>query len=80
MAELPDPPVDGTLVFEQLEGFEGSLKEPIRLTIENQWVTRVEGGEEARWFEEQMNRYENGNFFCAHYELYRFYNEVSSKQ
>jgi hypothetical protein len=64
MAELPDPPVNGTLVFEQLEGFEGFLKEPIRLTIENQWVTRVEGGEEARWFEEQMNRYENGNFFC----------------
>ena len=64
MAELPDPPVNGTLVFEQLEGFEGFLKEPIRLTIENQWVTRVEGGEEARWFEDRMKRYENGNFFC----------------
>ncbi|MBI2882128.1 MAG: hypothetical protein HYY21_11080 [Candidatus Tectomicrobia bacterium] len=64
MAELPDPPVHGTLVFEQLEGFEGFLKEPIRLTVEDQWVTRVEGGEEARWFEAQMKRYENGNFFC----------------
>ena len=64
MAELPDPPVNGRLVFEQLEGFEGFLSEPIRLTIENQWVTRVEGGKEARWFKEQMDRYENGNYFC----------------
>lgn len=64
MAELPAPPVDGTLVFEQLEGFEGFLSEPIRLTIEDQWVTRVEGGEEARWFRDRMDRYENGNYFC----------------
>ncbi len=64
MAELPEPPVDGQLVFEQLEGYEGFLTEPIRFTIEGQRVTRVEGGEEARWFKEQMDRYENGNFFC----------------
>ncbi len=64
MAELPDSPVNGTLVFEQLEGFAGLLSEPIRLTVEEQWITRVEGGEEARWFGEQMKRYENGNFFC----------------
>ena len=64
MAELPDPPVNGTLVFEQLEGFAGLLSEPIRLTIEEQWITRVEGGKEARWFEEQMKRYENGHFLC----------------
>jgi hypothetical protein len=64
MAELPAPPVNGQLVFEQLEGFEGFLKEPIRHTIKEQLVSRVEGGEEARWFKERMDRYENGNFFC----------------
>ena len=64
MAELPAGPVNGQLVFEQLEGYEGFVKEPIRLTIEDQWVTKVEGGEEARWFKEQMDRYENGNYFC----------------
>ncbi|MBI2881984.1 MAG: hypothetical protein HYY21_10340 [Candidatus Tectomicrobia bacterium] len=64
MAELPAPPVNGRLVFEQLEGFEGFLKEPIRLTIRDQRVVQVEGGEEARWLKERMDRYENGNFFC----------------
>ncbi|MBI2881726.1 MAG: aminopeptidase [Candidatus Tectomicrobia bacterium] len=63
MAEHPESPVDGTVVFEHLEGFAGYLREPIRLTVRDHWVTRVEGGEEARWLEALMGRYERGRYF-----------------
>ncbi len=56
--------VEGTLVFELLEGFAGYLSEPIRLTIRDHRVTSVEGGEEARWLKDQMLRHRNGNYFC----------------
>ena len=56
--------VEGTLVFELLEGFAGYLSEPIRLTIKDHWVTKVEGGVEARWLKERMRRYKNGSYFC----------------
>ncbi len=56
--------VEGTLVFELLEGFAGYLSEPIRLTIKDHWVTKVEGGEEAKWLKERMRRYKNGSYFC----------------
>lgn len=55
--------VEGVLVFEVLEGFAGYLSEPIRLTIKNHWVTKVEGGEEAKWLEDRMRRYKNGYYF-----------------
>ena len=63
MAEHPESPVNGTVVFEHVEGFAGRLREPIRLTVEDHWVTRVEGGDEARWLEDLMNRYEKGRYF-----------------
>jgi hypothetical protein len=56
--------VEGTLVFELLEGFAGYLSEPIRLTIKDHWVTKVEGGKEAKWLLERMRRYKNGYYFC----------------
>src|ERR1039458_123799 len=56
--------VEGTLVFELLEGFAGYLSEPIRLTIKDHWVTKVEGGTEAKWLKERMHRYKNGSYFC----------------
>jgi 2,5-dihydroxypyridine 5,6-dioxygenase len=56
--------VEGTLVFEHLEGFAGYLSEPIRLTVRNHRVTKVEGGAEARWFADLMKRYPNGDYFC----------------
>ena len=56
--------VEGTLVFELLEGFAGYLSEPIRLTIKDHWVTKVEGGMEAKWLKERMRRYKNGAYFC----------------
>ncbi|MBI2881729.1 MAG: hypothetical protein HYY21_09055 [Candidatus Tectomicrobia bacterium] len=64
MAEHPESPVNGAVVFEHLEGFAGYLREPIRLTVQDHWVTRVEGGEEARWFADLMDRYEKGRYFC----------------
>lgn len=64
MAEHPESPVHGTMVLEYMEGFAGRLQEPVRLTIEDHWVTRVEGGEEAKWFESLMDRYPKGRYFC----------------
>ncbi len=64
MAEHPESPVNGTVVFDQMEGFMGHLKEPVRLTVEDHWVTRVEGGEEAKWLEHLMDRFEKGRYFC----------------
>jgi 2,5-dihydroxypyridine 5,6-dioxygenase len=55
--------VEGTVVFELLEGFAGYLSEPIRVTVKDHWVTKVEGGEEAKWLEERMKRYKNGFYF-----------------
>jgi 2,5-dihydroxypyridine 5,6-dioxygenase len=56
--------VEGTLAFELLEGFAGTLTEPIRLTIQNHRVTKVEGGIEAKWFSELMQKHANGTYFC----------------
>jgi 2,5-dihydroxypyridine 5,6-dioxygenase len=56
--------VEGTLVFELLEGHAGYVSEPIRLTINNHRVTKIEGGEEARWLSEQVQRHQNGDYFC----------------
>lgn len=64
VALYPEAPVRGRLVFETLEGFAGLLKEPVVLTVEDQRVTRVEGGEEARWLERMIRRYPNGDFVC----------------
>ena len=64
MAEHPESPVNGTVVFDQMEGFAGDLREPVRLTVEDHWVTRVEGGEEAKWLENLMDRFEKGRYLC----------------
>jgi len=56
--------VEGTVVFDLLEGFSGILSEPIRLTIRNHWVTKVEGGPEAKWFSELTRQHPNGRYFC----------------
>ncbi len=63
MAEHPESPVNGTVVFQHMEGFSGYLREPVRLTVEDHWVTRVEGGDEAKWLEDLMDRYDKGRYF-----------------
>ncbi len=45
----PNSPASGTIVYDALLGFKGLVKEPVRLTVEDQWLTGIEGGEEARW-------------------------------
>lgn len=64
MVHHPESPVNGTVVFETLEGFKGLLKEPVRLTVKDHWVVEVEGGPEARWLKRMMSKYENSNYFC----------------
>jgi hypothetical protein len=56
--------VEGTVVLELLEGHAGYLSEPIRLTVRDHRVTRVEGGAEARWLSALMGRYENADYLC----------------
>ena len=46
----PENPANGLVVCDALLGVKGLLKEPVRLTIENHWLTKIEGGEEAKWF------------------------------
>ncbi len=46
----PEDPANGVIVYDVLLGIKGLLKEPVRLTIEDHWLTKIEGGEEARWF------------------------------
>ncbi len=60
----PESSVNRVVVFESMEGFEGTLKEPVRLTVEDHWVKKGEGGDEARWLDRLMKRYENGNYSC----------------
>ena len=60
----PESPLNGTVVFETMEGFSGYLSEPVRLTVEDHWVTKVEGGPEAKWLQDIMSKYENANYFC----------------
>lgn len=60
----PESPLNGVVVFETLEGFKGRLKEPVRLTVKDHWVVKVEGGPEAKWLERMMKKYENGNYLC----------------
>jgi hypothetical protein len=47
----PLPPAEGIIVYDALLGFKGILKEPVKLTIEDQWITKIEGGEEATWLQ-----------------------------
>lgn len=48
---IPQPPAYGILVFDALLGIKGHLREPIRVTMEKQYITNIDGGSEARWFQ-----------------------------
>lgn len=52
----PQPPAEGIIVYDSLLGFKGVLKEPVKLTIENQWVSKIEGGEEAVWLQKLIDK------------------------
>jgi len=53
--------VNGTVVIEFLALF-GKLKTPLIMTVENGWVTRIEGGEEADKLREMWAKVENANY------------------
>ncbi|MDZ4247251.1 MAG: hypothetical protein U1D67_09050 [Dehalococcoidia bacterium] len=47
---VPQPPATGVIVFDALLGIKGRLKQPVKITVENNRFTGIHGGEEARWF------------------------------
>lgn len=64
----PMPPSNGVIVYDALIGFKGLLEEPVTLTVEDSWVTKVEGGPEAQWFRKLLERkkregIETSNYF-----------------
>ncbi len=60
---LPEPGTgNGVLLFDGYVGM-GRLKEPIKLTIENGWCTRIEGGVEARLLRNITKGVENVMYF-----------------
>ena len=52
---MPRHPSNGLIVYDALLGFKGLCKQPVKVTIEDGWVANIEGGEEAKWFEELIN-------------------------
>jgi mannose-6-phosphate isomerase-like protein (cupin superfamily) len=50
----------GTVVLDGLLGFAGRLAEPIRLDVEEGFVTGVHGGPEAGWLAARIAEHENG--------------------
>ena len=60
---LPEPGSgNGVLLFDGYVGM-GRLKEPIKLTIENGWCTRIDGGSEARLLKNITKGVENVMYF-----------------
>ncbi|MBI4333250.1 MAG: hypothetical protein HY673_18455 [Chloroflexi bacterium] len=53
---IPINPANGTLVYDALLGLRGLLKEKVELTVENTFITRIEGGWEAGWFHNLIDR------------------------
>ncbi|MCL5961467.1 MAG: hypothetical protein M1358_19515 [Chloroflexi bacterium] len=58
----PEGDVYGVVVYDLLLGFEGVLKEPLRLTVEGHRFTQVQGGPEAAWLKQMMDKKINGNW------------------
>jgi leucyl aminopeptidase (aminopeptidase T) len=65
MGEVLTAPVHGTAngvcIFDLFQPF-GRLKEPIKITVEKGWATKVEGGEEAIILRRMWNDVENANY------------------
>jgi hypothetical protein len=58
----PTPCGNGTIVFDGFYQY-GLLKEPIRMEVENGWVTKIEGGQEADDLSHYLSQYENSLHF-----------------
>lgn len=57
---IPPLNVDGVAVYESYVGF-GKCSEPIKMTIENSWATKIEGGWEADELKARIKDVENAN-------------------
>ena len=66
-------PVEGTgngvVVFDLTAHSVGSIKEPMELTIENGWVTKIEGGREAAIWREILEKHGDANSFNCPAEI-----------
>lgn len=60
----PEGDVNGTIVYDLLVGFDGILKEPLKLHVKDHWVADVEGGNEAKWLKDKMKEKINGNYLA----------------
>jgi leucyl aminopeptidase (aminopeptidase T) len=55
----------GTVVWDASVHSLGLLREPVRLTVEDGWVVRVDGGEQARELEEHLASLDDPNvYYC----------------
>lgn len=54
---------NGTVILDYFQML-GKLSEPIRLTVEDSWIVKVEGGQEAEKFKEIIGSASNGNYIA----------------
>jgi leucyl aminopeptidase (aminopeptidase T) len=56
--------INGRIVYDQLDGF-GRLREPVILTVEHHWVTKIEGQKDAvEWLSKKAFEIKNANYFA----------------
>lgn len=56
--------INGRIVYDQLDGFR-RLIEPVILTVEHHWVTKIEGQKDAvEWLSKKAFGIKNGNYFA----------------
>ncbi len=53
---IPMNPASGTLVYDALLGIRGLLKTPVKLTVDSTFIKKIEGGWEADWFRNLIDR------------------------
>lgn len=56
---------DGTIVWDTTVHGIGLLDEPIELTVEDGWVTEIDGGREADQFRETLEASDENAWYCA---------------
>jgi 2,5-dihydroxypyridine 5,6-dioxygenase len=60
---------NGTVVFDLTAHSVGAIKEPLKLTVENGWVTKIEGGREAEIWREILEKHGDKNSYNCPAEI-----------
>lgn len=60
---------NGTVVFDLTAHSVGAIKEPLKLTVENGWVTKIEGGREAAIWREILEKHGDRNSYNCPAEI-----------